>query len=324
MIGVLLLGPRVLASGPDARQLFLQQYEPHSSPLISRYGMGQARYQVRSPLGKDEELLSTITGKYNLDNYRFDVETKLLALPGKEVKSVRKSSEVRNTRYHFMAAEQEPGKYIVTDLQLYSDPNESEPWCLFCFPCADRWLQKTYIDIARDPSTKVLSTQETRWRDRKVIEVIFEYSYYHGEEKKTKRGRSAYYFDPSVKWVCVGDRSITQDTTRSIYHESVYVYDTSNEWPVPIREELWELDERRPDAKTLLRATDIEDFQSLPKLDESEFRLTAFGLPEPVGITWEEPTPRYIWFLIATGVLGALGIVFRILARRRSAAKAPV
>lgn len=55
---------------------------------------------------------------------------------------------------------------------------------------------------------------------------------------------------------------------------------------------------------------------------EEAFRLSAFGLPEPVGIKWARPTPRYVWFLAAAGVFVALAVGFRYLARRRAAAVA--
>lgn len=48
----------------------------------------------------------------------------------------------------------------------------------------------------------------------------------------------------------------------------------------------------------------------------SEFTLTTFGLPEPVGVTWEKPTPWYLWFLAAAGGCFVLAILFRYLSRR--------
>lgn len=49
---------------------------------------------------------------------------------------------------------------------------------------------------------------------------------------------------------------------------------------------------------------------------DSEFTLTAFGLPEPVGVTWEKPTPWYLWFLAAAGGCFVLTVLFRYLSRR--------
>jgi hypothetical protein len=51
---------------------------------------------------------------------------------------------------------------------------------------------------------------------------------------------------------------------------------------------------------------------------ESEFTLSAYGLPEPVGVKWERPTSRYIWFLLGAGVFGVLAVVLRHFGRKRA------
>lgn len=56
-------------------------------------------------------------------------------------------------------------------------------------------------------------------------------------------------------------------------------------------------------------------FGSVP---ESEFTLTAFGLPEPPEFQ-PKPTPLYVWLLLAAGVCAVVAIGFRLLARRRAA-----
>jgi len=47
-----------------------------------------------------------------------------------------------------------------------------------------------------------------------------------------------------------------------------------------------------------------------------DFYMSAFGLPEPVGVVPPRRTPVYVWLLAAAGVLLTLGIFFRWLARR--------
>ena len=56
------------------------------------------------------------------------------------------------------------------------------------------------------------------------------------------------------------------------------------------------------------------------ELPDQDFTLTAYGLPEPVGITWSKPTPNYVWPLVAAGGCVVLALGFRFLARRRAAA----
>lgn len=53
----------------------------------------------------------------------------------------------------------------------------------------------------------------------------------------------------------------------------------------------------------------------------AEFRLTAFGLPEPHGIVWPQPTRWYLWIGLATLGALALGILFRTLKRRYQTAQ---
>lgn len=55
-------------------------------------------------------------------------------------------------------------------------------------------------------------------------------------------------------------------------------------------------------------------------LNESDFTLTAFGLPEPPGITWERPTPWWIYFgLIGGGCLVGFVLIGVFLRRRYGA-----
>src|SRR5262249_45077640 len=56
------------------------------------------------------------------------------------------------------------------------------------------------------------------------------------------------------------------------------------------------------------------------EFDDRDFTLTTYGLPEPYGITWSRPTPRYVWLLIgAVGCL-MLGLGLRYLAKRKKTA----
>ncbi|MEJ5276058.1 MAG: hypothetical protein WHU94_09120 [Thermogemmata sp.] len=49
-----------------------------------------------------------------------------------------------------------------------------------------------------------------------------------------------------------------------------------------------------------------------------EFTLSAFGLPEPVGVEWERPVRWYLWLMLAGVVCLVAGGVFYWLSRRRA------
>jgi len=76
---------------------------------------------------------------------------------------------------------------------------------------------------------------------------------------------------------------------------------------------------------------EFEDLGTSTIKDE-EFRISAYGLPEPVGVTWEEPSkpssptkpiPTYVWILCGAGCFAVLAIVFAFL-RQRSLRKRAV
>jgi hypothetical protein len=53
------------------------------------------------------------------------------------------------------------------------------------------------------------------------------------------------------------------------------------------------------------------------EVPDIEFTLTAFGLPEPVGV--EPPSkapPRYVWWLVGAGACAALALAFRLVGHR--------
>ncbi|MBX9580458.1 MAG: hypothetical protein K2X87_09130 [Gemmataceae bacterium] len=52
---------------------------------------------------------------------------------------------------------------------------------------------------------------------------------------------------------------------------------------------------------------------------DAAFTLSDFGFPEPVGVEWPRPTPRYVWFVLAAVVCGGLAAVVRYSVRPRPA-----
>ncbi|HMP03154.1 MAG TPA: hypothetical protein PKD86_10500 [Gemmatales bacterium] len=55
---------------------------------------------------------------------------------------------------------------------------------------------------------------------------------------------------------------------------------------------------------------------------ESDFTLSAFGLPEPFGIEWERPTPWWLYALFSAGVLFIVTVIVSFWKRRLAARSA--
>ncbi len=83
------------------------------------------------------------------------------------------------------------------------------------------------------------------------------------------------------------------------------------------RTERFKLFDYRNKRKTDVTSKTDYDLEVNDRVPNSEFTLSAFGLPEPGGEEpVKKPTPLYIWILAAAGVCAALALSFRYLARR--------
>jgi len=67
----------------------------------------------------------------------------------------------------------------------------------------------------------------------------------------------------------------------------------------------------------IAREVSVFEVERGARIPEEEFRLTHYGLPEPVEVQWKKATPLYVWFLVGAGCLFAVAIVFWFAARRR-------
>ncbi|MCS6977776.1 MAG: hypothetical protein NZM31_12325, partial [Gemmatales bacterium] len=80
--------------------------------------------------------------------------------------------------------------------------------------------------------------------------------------------------------------------------------------------EEWILSDGLKNNTTFIADFDLHLPDTLPP--ESEFTLSAFGLPEPPGVTWERPTPWWLYGIAVGLALVVLsGILFRVFGRLR-------
>lgn len=66
--------------------------------------------------------------------------------------------------------------------------------------------------------------------------------------------------------------------------------------------------------------TEIDGIDLEPEvLPDTAFTLSAFGLPEPVGVVWDQPSRYSLWFALGGAAALVAGVIFARLARRRAA-----
>jgi hypothetical protein len=176
-------------------------------------------------------------------------------------------------------------------------------------------------EMVRKPGFRVGACRKVQRDGEELVEVAFTYSGKDGNRNVNLKGKLL--FDPKRYWCWrSGDFQVTGDILSGTNKLRGTQSESAGELPPLSR--LWELD-----ADVLTQAGDLSNRKkvrwevtlsqptSLPA--DEEFRLSAFGLPEPAGVVWDKPTPTYVWILAAAGAVAALAFGFRYLARRGQA-----
>jgi hypothetical protein len=126
--------------------------------------------------------------------------------------------------------------------------------------------------------------------------------------------------DPGRYWCVRGcelsSKYINSDSKITV---AIELQDRSDNFPVPKR--ITSTSNQVRTGGERLRVTSITEYaifepSRLPS--DEEFTLSAFGLPEPVGVEWERPVRWYLWLMLAGVVCLLAGGVFYWLSRRRA------
>lgn len=69
--------------------------------------------------------------------------------------------------------------------------------------------------------------------------------------------------------------------------------------------------------KGIAREVSVYHLQRGVRISDDEYRLSHYGLPEPIGVEWKRSTPVYVWLLAGAAGLFAIAVAFRLAVRRR-------
>lgn len=179
-----------------------------------------------------------------------------------------------------------------------------------------------------DPSITIQKMSKEQDNGHELIRLDYTYSRDDSENRVQVRARGSIYLDPSRCW-CVRRSKLSSTSTRkgtpsldSEYERQFEVIDHSSGFPL-VKSQTSHDNLYPYKTKKRLVSTSRTDYEwkmddSVP---ESEFTLSAFGLPEPGGAEpVKKPIPMYVWILMAAGACGAMAFTFRLLARRRRGA----
>jgi hypothetical protein len=175
----------------------------------------------------------------------------------------------------------------------------------------------SFLEMAQDKDTHFLSWQDYTWQDKPAKELRVRYSAKGWNSNETVHREVSYFFSPEEAWVCRGQRWWNQKKPKEFELEHVYSYENMEgiDFPVLKRIDAWVPDEKSPDNRRHRNWTEILEFRLASPFPDSDFRLSAFGLPEPQGVVWSKPARTWIWLLVGAAAAGIFAVAF---ARARS------
>jgi hypothetical protein len=316
-----------------ARESFLQQYEPHAEALEGAYTNVYVKWRQSNEIEQGKLAVAYIDGKYNRVSYCWNIgRSATVDTKTKQVISSRKDDSIdcRNAHYLFRLWRQDENhEYFLKKLNIYSghEPvldvqNSLSP---FNVPYADYIKKKTYLEVAQDPETHIVTFEDCLWQNKTRKALTTRFFINDPGSKRQVDCINVYYFSPEDGWICCGMKSYVADGSAREGLEERYFYEAKEggQFPPLKRIEQWVYNLQDTSKSRLRATTEIDQFRRSPvPFPDSDFRLTVFGLPEPMGA---EPLPysrSWLWLLAATVTAVALAMLFAWL-KRRHARKAP-
>lgn len=193
-----------------------------------------------------------------------------------------------------------------------------------CAPYASWEDKKTYLEIAQDPKTRIVEFEDCVWQGRPMKVLECQFSIIHPGTHKPVEVTRFFYFAPNDGWICCGLRGGVSPKTKE-YIEELYFYEPEQGENLPKlkRMEKWLRNSQNSRQDKLINTTDIVEFRRVPeRFPDADFRLSAFGLPEPMGVEQPEPSRTWIWLIVAAIGAGLIAVVFAWLKRRSATANA--
>ena len=313
------LPPHVCGADAELRREFLKTYKKVYDDLIKNYTNIEYR-AVRTADMQSIVQIDEFEGKFNLTcQLHRNIGGQMVEKNTNKVlaRFDKATIAAANSKYVFEVTPKDDG-YLLSDFENTAIGKRVHMFDLILSPIVDWSMSRTYKAIAEDPETEFVSIQDEEQRGVPVKRVSVVVSEMDWSTNSRVRVKKNYFFRPDQGWICCGCTAVWP-TDESKYVEEVYEYDGNESYP-PLKGMIRTVRDARTHAAVgMVTKTEVTTFKRGVKLTESECRLTAFGLPEPLSVIWSR-TPWYLWVALAGIIFLLAGAAFYWLKRRRQAA----
>jgi hypothetical protein len=221
-----------------------------------------------------------------------------------------------NSRYKFVLVRDNATKpWVVQNITKKSDQNDM-PSSLATIGLSLDTPGRTVPDLLRSPDFTLTSVTGQHENGEQLVRVIFAYS---PRDKDLLRG-GWIDLDPIHDWVIRrAELELQGDGQPKIKYAAQYKYkEGSDHHPIILKSSHKSTTTQGDRVLFWYEIVTDFDLQEESYAPETEFTLSAFGFPEPFGMT-PKRTPWYLWLGLAGALCVALGAVFLRLKRRAAA-----
>lgn len=302
--------------GSDPTSEFLQEAQPHWQRYVAFertlvYSATSSMNGVNTVAGrKDVTIL-----KRNGECFLFVGESTLVAADGKTQYS---GGEVtgRNPKYSFtLSRKTSEGPWKIIKLEKADPPQGTEgEGAGFLMVVDNHGLSMP--SLAKKPGFRVLSCS------RAPGEVVIQFEWKpQGKQDYQVEGRIV--LDPDQCW-CVRSAETRALSRGQVINKTSLKHEYEPNQGLPLARsryvKRWLLFANNPKPEESETNLTIAQVVPNPLPPITDFTLSAFGLPEPPGVTWERPTPWYLWAGGIAIICLIVGFLFKRFAWRTSAA----
>ena len=182
--------------------------------------------------------------------------------------------------------------------------------------CLISLVQTRLQKLLDQPTFRLLDVRQTMYENKECVEIVFDnkHEIIIGEDFIPEQ-RGKVILDPQRYWTVYSAELVSKymhDNGPEDYKESIRITtrDGKSGYPIIVNHKYYRTD--KPD-EGITKEFELDEVERLPQ--DEEFTLTAFGLPEPVGL--ERPVRWWLWTGVAGVLLIIVGAVFFRLAQRR-------